>query len=149
MKRKASGKGAGSGKARNQNLDDIVNSIALITLDKKAEEVIILDLREVSDATDYFIMVSGDTDIQVRAIADHVVEKIKETEGIAPWHIEGYRYGTWILLDFVDFVLHVFERSTRQYYQLERLWGDAKMVEIENLTESENGPGKPDSPSGV
>ena len=123
-----------SSRERRKDLDEIedtVREIARITLDKKAEDVVILDLRKISDATDYFIMASGDSDIQVRAIADHVVERIKETRDLKPWHIEGYRYGTWILIDYVDFVLHVFEKMTRDYYQLERLWGDAEPVELD------------------
>ena len=125
-----SGTGKNHGRRKTRNLDQIVKEIALLTLDKKAEDVIMLDLREVSDATDYFIMVSGDTEIQVRAISDHVIEKVEEKQGLKPWHIEGYRYGMWVLLDYIDFVLHVFEKSTREYYQLERLWGDAKLVEL-------------------
>ncbi len=114
------------------NLDKIVKEIALFAFDKKAEDVIILDLRKVSDATDYFIMGSGDTDIQVRAIADYIIEKVKEIQDFKPWHIEGYRYGKWILLDYIDFVVHVFEKGTRDYYQLERLWGDAVLIELED-----------------
>jgi len=92
--------------------------------------VVVLDIRKVSDAADYFVMVSGDTEIQVRAIADHVIETVKETDNLRPWHIEGYAHGTWILLDYIDFVLHVFEKETRQYYRLERLWGDAELVDV-------------------
>lgn len=125
---------SGSGRNRQEkleNLDEIVREVALVTLDKKAEEIIVLDLRGVTDATDFFIMVSGDTDVQVRAIADHVIDRIKETRQLKPWHVEGYQYGTWILLDYIDFVLHIFEKSTREYYQLERLWGDAETVELD------------------
>ncbi len=92
--------------------------------------MVVLDIRKVSDAADYFVMVSGDTEIQVRAIADHVIETVKETDNLRPWHIEGYAHGTWILLDYIDFVLHVFEKETRQYYRLERLWGDAELVDV-------------------
>lgn len=122
-------------KDKPDNLDEIVREVARFTLDKKGEEVIVLDLRKVTDATDFFIMVSGDTDVQVRAIADHVIDRIKETRRLKPWHVEGYQYGTWILLDYIDFVLHVFEKETRDYYQLERLWGDAETVELNSETE--------------
>jgi len=115
--------------SRTADIERIVRKVALFTLDKKGEDMVVLDIRKVSDATDFFVMVSGDTDIQARAIADHVVEKVKETEDIKPWHVEGYRPGTWILLDYVDFVLHIFEKDTREYYRLERLWGDAEEVE--------------------
>jgi ribosome-associated protein len=118
-------------RSKPEDLDDIVREVALSTLDKKAESVVILDLRKISDATDYFVMASGDTDIQTRAIADHVIEMMKQKKDLKPWHVEGYRYGNWILLDYVDFVLHVFEKSTREYYQLERLWGDAAVIEFD------------------
>jgi ribosome-associated protein len=118
------------GRALSRNIDSIVRDVALLALDKKGEDVVILDLREVSEATDFFVMVSGDTDVQVRAIADHVVDRLREREKIKPWHVEGRRYGNWILLDYVDFVVHVFEKGTREYYQLERLWGDAKVVNV-------------------
>ncbi len=114
-----------------ENLGEIIREVALSTMEKKAEHVVILDLRNVSDATDYFVLVSGDTDIQNRAIADHVIEFMEEKMNPRPWHVEGYRYGVWILLDYVDFVLHIFEKSTREYYQLERLWGDAAITEFD------------------
>ncbi len=126
--------GTGSSRDRTEkpdDLDEIVREVARFTLDKKGEEVIVLDLRKLTDATDFFIMVSGDSDVQVRAIADHVIDRIRETRQLKPWHVEGYQYGTWILLDYIDFVLHVFEKSTREYYQLERLWGDAETVEFD------------------
>ncbi len=122
-------------KDKPDNLDEIVREVARFTLDKKGEEVIVLDLRNVTDATDFFIMVSGDSDVQVRAIADHVIDRVKETRHLKPWHVEGYQYGTWILLDYIDFVLHVFEKETRNYYQLERLWGDAETVELNSEAE--------------
>lgn len=122
-------------KEKPENLDEIVRDVARFTLDKKGDEVILLDLRKLTDATDFFIMVSGDSDVQVRAIADHVIDRVKETRQLKPWHVEGYQYGTWILLDYIDFVLHVFEKETRDYYQLERLWGDAETVELNSEAE--------------
>ena len=92
--------------------------------DRKGLEVSVLDLRDVSDATDYFVIVSGTSDAHVRGIADVVMERLKE-HGHRAHHIEGMRAGRWVLLDYVDFVVHVFHPETRQFYQLERLWGDA------------------------
>jgi ribosome-associated protein len=125
-------------KAGTRSLEEIVREAAASILDKKAEDVLVLDLREVSDATDYFIIATGDTDVHVRAIADHCVERLFEVEGIKPWHVEGYDSGTWVLLDYVDFVLHVFERATRGYYRLERLWSDAEAIELEPLAGGED-----------
>jgi len=123
------------------DVERLIKEAARFTLEKKAQGLVILDIRGISDAADYFIMVSGETDIQTRAIADHVIERMDSDEGLRPWHVEGYRYGNWILLDYVDFILHVFEKKTREYYQLERLWGDAVIVEpgLEEGPEDRNG----------
>jgi ribosome-associated protein len=92
--------------------------------DRKAEQGVVLDLRKLSDATDYFVVVSGTSDTHVRAIADHVVEALEE-RGMRAHHIEGLAGGRWVLLDFVDLVVHVFHPTLREFYQLEGLWGDA------------------------
>jgi ribosome-associated protein len=91
---------------------------------KKAVDVKILDLRELTTITDYFVICSGDLDVHVKAISDAVVEAL-EKEKIKVWHIEGYSALKWVLLDYVDVVVHVFERQAREFYGLERLWGDA------------------------
>jgi len=90
----------------------------------KARDVIGLDLRGISSATDYFLIASGRSDVQVRAIAEHVVEELK-SEGVRPMHVEGLQGGRWVLLDYIDFVVHVFHPHARDFYQLESLWGDA------------------------
>ncbi len=94
--------------------------------DRKAVDGLVLDLRKLSDATDYFIIVSGTSDTHVRAIAEHVVESLRE-RGSRAHHIEGLAGGRWVLLDFVDFVVHVFHPALREFYQLEGLWGDAPL----------------------
>lgn len=101
-----------------------VREAAQLALEIKAHDVVILDLRGISTATDYFVIVSGTSDVQVRAIADHVVEDLKK-QGVRPEHVEGLRGGRWVLLDYVDFVVHVFHPYARSFYQLENLWGDA------------------------
>jgi len=111
-----------------RNLVEVVKEAARLALDKKAEGIMIFDLQKLTDATDYFVMVSGDSETQVRAIADHVTEQMAARARLKPWHVEGYAHGSWILLDYIDFVLHIFEKDTRAYYQLERLWGDAEVV---------------------
>jgi ribosome-associated protein len=96
---------------------------------KKAEEIVVMNLGKVSDIADYFIVCTGGSDLHVRAIADAVVEGI-EKHGQRVWHVEGYETGRWVLIDLVDVVVHIFLETTRQFYGLERLWGDA-IVEVE------------------
>jgi ribosome-associated protein len=102
-----------------------------LLFDRKATDVSLLDLREVSSATDYFLIASGRSDTHVTAIADHVVDELKR-EGVRPAGIEGMRGGRWVLVDYVDFVVHVFHPDTREFYQLERLWGDAPLRILES-----------------
>lgn len=101
-----------------------VRQAAESALERKATEVVVLDLRGISSATDYFVLGSGSSDIQVRAIAEHVEEELKR-EDVRPNHVEGAEGGRWILLDYVDFVVHIFHQTARDFYQLETLWGDA------------------------
>lgn len=93
-------------------------------LERKAQHGVILDLRRISNATDYFVIVSGESDTHVRAIAEHILESV-EAEGVRPAGVEGLPGGRWVLIDYIDAVIHVFHPSARDYYQLERLWGDA------------------------
>lgn len=96
-------------------------------LDRKAVDPVVLDLRGLCGATDYFVIVSGTSDAHVRGMAEHVVTALAPA-GIAPHHVEGLAQGRWVLLDFVDFVVHVFHPELREFYQLERLWGDAPVL---------------------
>lgn len=102
---------------------------AQILLDSKTNDVLMLDLREVTDMTDYFILASGTSDTHVRASAQHVIEALK-SEGMTVESVEGLESGRWVLLDYVDFVVHVFHPALRSFYQLERLWGDAQAVPV-------------------
>ncbi|MFO8175655.1 MAG: ribosome silencing factor [Gemmatimonadota bacterium] len=97
---------------------------AELALERKAEEVLALDLRGISSATDFFILASGNSDVQVRAIAEHIMEEFAR-DGVRPLHVEGLDRARWVLMDFVDFVIHVLHPSARDFYQLETLWGDA------------------------
>lgn len=97
--------------------------------DKKAEDMIVLDLRKSSAFTDFFVICTGGNLRQVQAIADGVQEALRH-KGIRPALVEGYERGQWVLLDFFDFIVHIFAPATREYYGLERLWGDAKKVEL-------------------
>jgi ribosome-associated protein len=102
---------------------------ASAALDKKATDVVILDLRKTTDFTDYFVLASGTNQKQIVAIADAVLETMRE-RGVKPTHVEGYPRGEWILLDFQDLVVHVFTEKTRAFYDLERLWGGATRQEV-------------------
>jgi ribosome-associated protein len=105
-------------------------------LDKKAEELTILELEKGSGAfTDYFVLCSGTNPRQVQAIADEVEMRLKSA-GLYPAHVEGYKQAEWVLVDYVDFVVHVFSDKARKYYDLERLWKTAKRLEPGELKAS-------------
>lgn len=95
-----------------------------LALERKALHVAILDLKGISSATDYFVIATGNSDVQVKAIADHIVDELKKDD-VRPAHVEGMRGGRWVLVDYIDFVVHVFHPEARAFYQLENLWGDA------------------------
>jgi ribosome-associated protein len=95
--------------------------------DKKASELVVLDLRKAAGFTDYFVICSGANSRQIRAIADAVIESLA-ADGEKPAHVEGYERSEWILLDYFDFIVHVFAPETRAFYGLERLWGNAEQV---------------------
>jgi len=96
---------------------------------KKALDPVALDLRAVAGVADYFLICSGASEVQVKAIAEAVEERLHR-HGAGPWHVEGLEGRRWVLLDYVDFVVHVFHEKTREYYLLERLWGDAGRVDL-------------------
>ena len=96
---------------------------------RKAVAGLVLDLRQISDAVDYFVIVSGTSDTHVRAIAEHVIATLR-AEGMRPYHVEGLSQGRWVLVDYVDFVVHVFHPTLRSFYQLEGLWGDAPQRQL-------------------
>jgi len=102
---------------------------AELCLDLKAKDVVMLDLGKLTDATDYFVIASGSSDTHVRAIAEHVRDELRR-EGVRVHHVEGLAKGRWVLLDYVDFVVHVFHPVLREYYQIERLWSDATDVAL-------------------
>jgi iojap-like ribosome-associated protein len=104
---------------------------AQVALDTRAQDVILLDLRSVSDMTDFFLIASGTSDTHARAIGEHILAELKK-EGSPAHHVEGLEKGRWVLLDFVDFVVHIFHPTLRNFYQLERLWADAEQVPLES-----------------
>jgi len=98
-------------------------------LDKKATDVVVLDLRGTPAFTDFFILCSGLNPRQVKAIADAIEESLRAAK-VRPAHVEGYERGEWILMDFFSFIVHVFNPQTRAFYSLERLWGDAERIDL-------------------
>jgi ribosome-associated protein len=96
--------------------------------DKKAADVVVLDLREVAGFTDYFVVCSGQNARQVKAIADAVEEALARAASARPNHVEGYARAEWVLLDYFDFIVHIFNPETRLFYALERLWGSAERL---------------------
>jgi len=107
-----------------------VKKIAQALYDKKAENIDILDIRELTSLGDYFVICTCNSTTQVRACVDEVEEKMTEM-GITPTHKEGYHGGSWVLVDFGDIIVHVMQRETREFYALEKLWDDANHVEVE------------------
>lgn len=109
----------------------LARKAAALALEKKAENVISMDLRGLTSSCDFFVICDGLSDVHVKAIADSIVDGLTEA-GEKPWHKEGYEAKHWILLDFVNVVVHVFDKKTRDYYRLESLWGDAKTETFED-----------------
>jgi ribosome-associated protein len=97
--------------------------------DKKAMDLVVLDLRKAAGFTDFFLICSAGNSRQVRAIADAIMEALAE-DGAKPSHIEGYGRSDWVLLDYFDFIVHIFAPDTRVFYGLERLWGNADRIEV-------------------
>jgi ribosome-associated protein len=111
-------------------LDEEVKLALTCASEKKAVGLLALDLREIASFTEFFIIASGNNQRQVQAICDEINEQLKKQLNSRPVRIEGYSTGEWVLLDYGDFVVHVFEKNAREFYDLERLWLDAKRVEI-------------------
>ena len=109
----------------------LAKKIALCALTKKAQNVTILDLRKVTDMADFFVICSADSDTQVKAVADAVIDGM-ENAGVEAWHREGLTERQWVLVDYVDVVVHIFHREARKFYGLEKLWGDAKIETVED-----------------
>ena len=109
----------------------LTEKISELIFSKKGYDVLIIDLRNLASFTDYFVIATADSDTQVKAIADEVDKRLKD-EGIKSWHKEGYRSLNWVLLDYVDVVVHIFKKEAREFYNLEKLWGDAPMIKTKD-----------------
>lgn len=102
----------------------------------KAEDIVLMDLRSVKNAVaDFFVICSGNSDTHIDAIAESVDHEVNKTDGQNPWHREGYNNKVWVLLDYVDVVVHVFKHENREFYSLESLWGDAKITSYDEVTQ--------------
>lgn len=109
------------------NTQDIARNAVQAAAAKKAQDITVLDIRDISIIADYFIVCSGNSTTQVKSIADEIKKRMQE-HGYQLDHVEGYREEKWILLDYKDVVVHVFHSQEREFYKLEKLWGDAKVV---------------------
>ncbi|MFC1561147.1 ribosome silencing factor [Candidatus Latescibacterota bacterium] len=105
-----------------KNVERIIN----LVMEKKGENIVILDLRKITSVADFFIITTGNSNVHVRAIAEEIREKMKKENKTIPWHIEGLKAQKWILIDYVDIVVHIFDYDSRLYYSIEKLWEDAK-----------------------
>ncbi len=109
--------------------------IALEAVDsKKGVDVVVVDISEIASFASYFLICTGESSRQIQAIADEVELKLRES-GVRPSHVEGYRHAEWVLMDYLDLVVHVFSRGARSYYDLERLWRDGKKLDVATLLE--------------
>ena len=117
-----------------KNTLEMLKAAAAAAMSRRAEDGVILDLRELDGFTDFFAIFSGNSDIQVEGISQAVLEELETNWEQKPWHQEGTRRADWILLDYVDFVVHVFLSERRAYYNLERLWAEAERIELPELT---------------
>ena len=118
------------------NSKSLADKITSLILNKKGYEIRILDLRTLASFADYFVICSADSDVQVKAIADEIDKELRD-EGIKFWHKEGYKALNWVLIDYVDVVVHVFRKEAREFYKLEKLWGDAPVEIIEDTDAKE------------
>jgi ribosome-associated protein len=117
-------------------LDERILMALQAASDKKALDPVVLDLRQIASFTDYFVITSGANERQVQAISDEVFERLKKS-GVAAARVEGYKSAEWILLDYGDFIVHVFADKARKFYDLERLWRESKRVELPPALQAE------------
>lgn len=113
------------------DLDETVKLALICADDKKAIKTSVLDLREIASFTEYFIITSGTNQRQVQAISDEINEQLKKQLSTKPVRVEGYSTAEWVLMDYGDFIVHIFDQKSRDFYDLERLWRDARKVELQ------------------
>ena len=109
---------------------DLLRQAAVAAASKKATNLVALDLRDLEGVSDYFLICSAASDVQVKAVAEAIEDRLRAS-GERPWHVEGLEGRRWVLLDYVQMVVHVFHERTRDYYMLDHLWGDARSVDLD------------------
>ena len=120
-------------KKKSKQSGDVVKIAREILLDKKAKNIAVIDLKNLENSVcDYFIVCSGNSNTQVDAIESSVRKSVSKALQDKPWHVEGLENSQWVLMDYVDVVVHIFQKQTREYYDIESLWGDAKITSIES-----------------
>jgi ribosome-associated protein len=115
-----------------QDSQKLIDSITEAMLDKKAEDVTVLDVRGLTTLTDYFVVCHANADVQIKAIANGIMKNVKDELGENEWRKEGLDTRRWVILDYVNVVVHIFNKQQREYYGLERMWNDAKITHIED-----------------
>jgi ribosome-associated protein len=126
--------------ARPSRAKDSTDRLAILAIEaalsKKATNIAVIEMTDVSGVADYFVICTGGSEQQIRAIADEVRFEVKQQLSEIPWHKEGEMHYSWVVLDYVDVVVHIMDAEKRAYYQLERLWGDANIKYIEDDSEA-------------
>lgn len=121
-------------KSREANTEQLVEEIINGLREKKGKDIVTLDLRKIdTSVTDFFVLCTGDSNTHVNALAGSVEEEVRKAIKDKPWHIEGTTNGEWVLLDYVNVVVHIFQRETREHYNIEGLWADADMKEYDDV----------------
>jgi len=114
----------------NRKAKAVAVASAKLAGERRCTDIVVLDLRKVADMTDYFVILTGTSDRQMRSVADEITDLAKQ-KGLSLFGRAGYEQGRWVLLDFIDVVIHIFDAKSRDYYDLELLWGDAKRLVVE------------------
>ena len=123
---------------KNKETDQLITEIVRGIEEIKGQDIEILDLREIENTVcDYFVICNGTSNTQVNAIVNSVQKLVSKTLREKPWHVEGSNNAEWVLLDYVDVVVHVFQKQIREFYNIEGLWGDARLLKIETSTKKE------------
>ena len=115
----------------------LAEECASLVLEKKGRDVVIMDVATLTDVARNFVICSCDNDVHVRAVAEHIREQLAE-RGLRPWRTEGWKGLNWIIMDYVDVVVHIFYRETREFYKLERLWADAEITVVHDEAEQKD-----------
>ena len=110
----------------------LATRVADLALEKKGSDIQLLDIRGLSDVADFFVIISGESDVHVKTLANNISKSLRNDEGIRLLHKEGFIELKWVLLDYVDVVVHIFTPETRDHYALEKLWADAKITKVED-----------------